>query len=465
MSFGRGNKRRIVGWFVALAVVATASVASAYTLKPLYDFCAQQNCPDGANPTGTLLMDSSGNLFGTTSSGGTGNGPDGPAGTVFELTPDRHGGWTEHVLHSFCVEPNCTDGTFPHGQLIMDAAGNLYGTAEGVTDSYDCYQSGLCGFVYELTPNDRRTKWKFRIVYRFCHNKLPDCKDGALPVSGLNYAGAASGAPYDGVSPLYAATVAGGSRLAGALVELIPGKHKWSESVIHDFCLGLDCFDEAAANLFVDATGDVYGAADSRKWEGEGSVFQLNPDAGTKRWTKVTLRKFCAPRGENCLRGGMPNAPSVRDAKGNFFGTTFEGGKWSNPNFLCSDFNPTGGCGVLYRLIPDGEQSNEKVLYDFCSQDNCTDGAFPDAHLSMDSSGNLFGTTLYSGVCGLSCAGVVFRFGNDGYHVLYNFCSEANCTDGNQPVGGVILDGAGNLFGAAAGGGQHKAGRIFELVP
>src|SRR5262249_49272754 len=192
------KRTSIPGWLVALVVVATASIsgASAYTLKPLYDFCAQQNCADGANPVGTLLMDPSGNLFGTTSSGGTGHGTDGTAGTVFELSPNRHGGWSERVLHSFCLETNCTDGALPHGQLIMDVAGNLYGTAEGVTDGYDCSQTGVCGLVYELTPNAKRTKWKFRIVYRFCHNKLPDCRDGALPVSALRYAGADSGAPY-----------------------------------------------------------------------------------------------------------------------------------------------------------------------------------------------------------------------------------------------------------------------------
>jgi len=459
-----GNRKSLLGWLVALAVLATASQASAYTLKPIYDFCAQQKCADGAEPLGPLLMDQSGNLFGTSTFGGTGYGYYGTGGgAVFELSPRPGGGWRERVLHSFCVETDCTDGSIVNGQLIADAAGNLYGTTR--SDSYSCDQFNRCGLVFELMPNAKRTKWKFKIVYRFC-NKASPCRDGSVPLAGLTYAGAASGASYDGVSPLYVAT-------SGTILELIPGNPRWRASIIADkFChKPLGCNAAPTSNLFVDASGDIYGADQFSMWEGVGAIFELSPGAG-KRWTETTLHSFCVPQGQNCQTGGIPYAPSLLGSDKSFFGVTAEGGKWASPpDDTCQDFNPTGGCGVLYKLVPGGDRAKEVVLYDFCSETYCADGAFPDPHLSIDSSGNLFGTTSdggpQKGGCGeySLCPGVVFRFGKDGYQLLYGFCSEANCTDGKEPLGGVIVDAAGNLFGAASGGGKYGQGRIYELVP
>ncbi len=212
MSFLAGSRERIFGWCVALAIAMSFGDASAHTLKTLYDFCPRQNCPDGAGPDSPLLMDQSGNLLGTTYWGGTEKGPNGSGGTVFELSHRPTGRWAERVLHSFCHEPNCTDGWYPTGRLIRDAAGNLYGIARGGNDFAGCTQLDLCqGIAYELTPDSRRTRWKFRIIHRFCQ-RVPNCTDGAQPFSGLTYAGAASGAPYDGVSPLYVVTHTGGAQ-------------------------------------------------------------------------------------------------------------------------------------------------------------------------------------------------------------------------------------------------------------
>lgn len=468
MNLLRVNAKNLLGLLVALVALAIASEASAYKLKPLYDFCSQQNCPDGATPMGPLLRDSSGNFFGVTSQGGAGQSS---SGTVFELTPNHDGSWSERVLHSFCVETNCTDGSNANGQLIMDVAGNLYGTTR--SDSESCEDLGQCGLAYELIPNDRRTKWKFKIVYRFCR-KTPDCKDGASPISGLNYAGAASGAPYDGVSPLYVAASAGGAQHNGTILELVPGKPRWQANVIHHYCGNFPgCEDVPTSNLFVDDTADIYAAGTSPIFEGLGSIFELTPGS-RRQWTATTLQRFCVVKGQsqNCQKGGVPYAPSVRGADGSFFGVAAEGGKSDNPDFICSDFNPTGGCGVLYKLVRDGEKTKEKVLYDFCTEANCTDGAFPNPELSMDGAGNLFGTTADGGAnagnCaagGFECPGAVFRFDRDGYHQIYSFCSEANCTDGEAPGSGVIVDEAGNLFGAACSGGKYDAGRIYELVP
>jgi len=443
MNLPWSNRKSLLGWLVALAVLATASQASAYTLKTLYSFCAKLNCADGQEPIGPLLMDPSGNLFGVTSFAGK--------GTVFELSPDDRGGWKERVLHNFCF---CADGLNPLGHVIQDTAGNLYGTAMG--DPENCSSSGVCGIVYELLPSEQRTKWKFKVVYRFCHD-APNCRQGAIPVSGLTYLGAASGVSYDGKSPLYVATNAGGANDGGAILELNPGEPRWRASVIHNSC----CHSTPQANLFMDASGDIYGVNKLR-------IFELTPDIGKKHWTDVTLRKFCQPNNFVPCPKGAGAYPPMRDAGGSLLGVAGEGGNYGDhPDFNCQDLNHTGGCGVLYKLAGDGEKTKERVLYDFCSQDNCTDGAFPDPNLSMDSTGNIYGTARDGGAnnCNFGC-GVVFRWGRDGYHVLYNFCSESNCSDGAIPLGGVIADASGNLFGVTVtGGNNNNAGTVYELVP
>src|SRR5438445_411254 len=103
---------------------ATGSSPPAITEQVLYKFCPQVGCTDGTNPAGGLVMDASGNLYGTTNSGGSHGG----GGTVFKLAPSGKG-WTETVLYSFCAQINCPDGLFPQGRLILDESGNLYGTA------------------------------------------------------------------------------------------------------------------------------------------------------------------------------------------------------------------------------------------------------------------------------------------------------------------------------------------------
>src|SRR5438132_1655370 len=136
----------------------------------LYSFCQQTGCSDGATPHAGLITDSAGNLYGTTYFGG--NASD--AGTVFQLTPNGSGGWTQTVLYAFCQQDACADGQNPRSGLIIDGSGNLYGTTTaGGSNGY--------GAMFELTPSGKA--WSQTVLYSFCAQT--GCADGADPSSGV----------------------------------------------------------------------------------------------------------------------------------------------------------------------------------------------------------------------------------------------------------------------------------------
>src|SRR5579872_4937200 len=147
---------------ILLAMLFTGTIHAASQEQVLHSF---GNIPDGYAPLGPLVFDAAGNLYGTTASGGT-NG----LGTVFELTPNGDGTWTEAVLYSFGSQSN--DGADPRGALIFDSAGDLYGTA---LDGAGAHCVGDCGRVFELTPNGNGT-WTEKTLYIFAGTP-----DGSYP--------------------------------------------------------------------------------------------------------------------------------------------------------------------------------------------------------------------------------------------------------------------------------------------
>src|SRR5437762_6597435 len=224
--------------------------ASAYTLKTLYGFGSNPRA--GAIPIGGLLLDQSGNLYGTTDIGG---GKGGAAGTVWELI----GGKRLKVLHTFPHDGS--QGTRAQGFLIVDTAGNVYGTT---------VQGGAHngGNAFELSPNGDGS-WTFQVLYNFCSQA--NCADGAAP-SGLTYEGASSGVPYDGVSPLFGT--------AGKVAfQLVLGEQGWTESVLYTFCSqgAENCTDgsEPMGGVFVDGSGSLFGTTFSGGANGRGTVFEL----------------------------------------------------------------------------------------------------------------------------------------------------------------------------------------------
>jgi uncharacterized repeat protein (TIGR03803 family) len=282
----------------------------------LYSFCSQTNCADGAQPVAGLIMDGAGNLYGTTQGGGNASGQ----GVVFQLRRHhQHRGtaWTETVLYSFCSQTDCADGARPSAGLTIDGAGNLYGTT-GIGGNGR-------GVVFELTPDQTPTAWTETVLYRFCAQS--NCADGAYPEAGLI---------MDGAGNLYGTTAFGGIGGAG----------------------------------------------------GGGVVFELTPGQTGTAWTETMLYSFCAQT--NCADGEFPYAGLIMDGAGNLYGTTYYG----------------GGRGVVFQLTPDetGAAWTETVLYRFCSHTNCPDGAYPEAGLIMDGTGNLYGTTVIGG----NGSGVVF---------------------------------------------------------
>jgi uncharacterized repeat protein (TIGR03803 family) len=440
-----------------LIVLASSSGTSAHKLKTLYSFCAQSGCTDGREPSAGLAMDASGDLFGTTLFGGA-NG----AGTVFELIPNaRRTKWNFKSLYSFCALQNCADGADPQAGLIVDTAGNLYGT----TVSGGPNANGSGGVIYQLAPNARRSKWTLHLLYGFC--ALSECADGRAPQADLAYAGKSSGALYDGTSPLFGATSQAGTHSQGTVFALNPqgGKPDMSMQTIYDFCALTACADGAdpVAGLAVDATGNVFGTTYFGGQNNQGVVFELSGTVGKPAmsdWPVTVLHSFCTSA--NCSDGAFPASDLLIDGAGNLFGTTFGGGMKGRH---CQDIG-VGGCGTAYKLVPNGTQSQETVLHDFCAAKNCSDGGYPLAGLTMDASGNLYGATLYGGGNGDGFGGgAVFKLSGT-EQPLYRFCAETDCTDGQGPEGNPIMDSSGNFFGTTLfAGANGDGGTVFELVP
>jgi uncharacterized repeat protein (TIGR03803 family) len=164
---------------------------------------------DGADPVSGLVSDHAGNLYGTTQYGGANDG-----GTVFELSPNADGSWAETILYNFCGDKNeghCNDGQYPTTGLILDRAGNLYGTTNN-GGSTDCLHNSYgCGTVFELSPS--AGVWTETVLYSFCADT--NCDDGYYPDSQLI---------FDGSGNLYSTTSSGGTGNGGygTVFELSP---------------------------------------------------------------------------------------------------------------------------------------------------------------------------------------------------------------------------------------------------
>ena len=371
---------------------------------------------DGGYCAAGLILDAAGNLYGTTQYGGSDD-----RGVVFKLTPGVDGSWTERVLHSFG-----TDGAEPVAGLIFDAAGNLYGTTE---------VSGKVGggVVFKLTPKADGT-WTESVL----HNFGVSHKDGTNPAAGLI---------FDADRNLYGTTLNGGAAEFGTVFRLTrDADGSWKEKVLYSFAGGIKDGGGPEAGLIFDTTGNLYGTTNAGGANNEGTVFKLMPQADGS-WKEKVLYSFIG----GIKDGGGPSAGLIFDTAGNLFGTTAGGGAY--------------GRGVVFQLTPNSNGSwKEKLLHQFTAG---KDGGYPNAGLIFDHAGNLYGTTTYGGPndCAGSC-GVVFRLAprsKSGWRetVLHTFSGRP----GANPVAGVIFDAAGNLYGTTHGDTYNTFGSVFEITP
>jgi uncharacterized repeat protein (TIGR03803 family) len=277
-----------------------------------------------------------------------------------------------------------------------------------------------------------------------------------------------SGAAYDvsvGIEPtsLQFCVVTNGSGTANAnITNVLVNCTTPVEQDLYSFGKGPDG-NTPGTNLLFDGSGNLYGTTHGGGLYDKGTVFTLTPNNG--QWTETVIYSFC-PQLQNCVDGAIPDSGLVFDAGGNLYGTTTAGGAYG------VEEGSTGG--VVFELTPHaGGTWTEKVLHSFGQS---TDGNGPISGLVFDSTGNLYGTTFSGGtttVCPAGC-GTVFELspGLNGQweeKVLYSFCSQAECTDGNQPLGTVVLDSSGNIYGTTASGGTSPSpdlnGTVFELSP
>lgn len=417
----------------ALAILGTvaclmATRAVGQTINVLYSFA--NNGTDGFNPVAGLVSDAAGNLYGTTNFGGTAG-----EGTVFELSPQTGGGWTEKILHSFAN--NGKDGTRPYSGLIFDAKGNLYGT----TSSGGAFGRGT---VFEMSPKVGGG-WSEKAIYSF--RRLVD---GYGPIGGL---------VFDASGNLYGTTMNGGAngpcngaQTCGIVFELSPTKTgaPWKEKILLNFDHTDGQYPEAS--LTFDSAGNLYGTTNAGGTSSGGVVFELTPSAGGT-WTETVLYNF----GATATDAAFPNSSNVVfDSAGNLYGTTAGGG--------------TSHVGTVFELSPSsGGSWTEKILHDFI-YNHGADGKGPLAGVILDGSGNLYGTTPAggSGACGVVGCGIIFKLtpssGGAWTESVYSFSfTFPHAQQG--PAGGLIFGPSGNLYGTTYNEGANGDGTVFEFVP
>lgn len=261
----------------------------------------------GSGPVAGVILDGAGNLYGTTAQGGAYD-PGSPGGTVYELIPQAGGGWTEKLLHSFGYG---ADGQLPFAAVIFDTAGNLYGT----TTAGGAYAHGI---AFELMPQ-ANGGWREKILHSFGNGS-----DGQTPYSGL---------VLDAAGNLYGTTVEGGTYGQGTVFELMPqASGIWREKLLHSFGDAGDG-QKPYAGLIFDTAGNLYGAAEIGGTYSGGAAFKLTPqENGT--WTETILHNFGSG-----MDAEWPMGTLIFDASGNLYGTTLEGGD-------------AGGYGAVYEIMP-----------------------------------------------------------------------------------------------------------------
>ena len=295
---------------------------------------------DGEYPDSPLILDAVGNLYGTTTASYSGTGQ----GTVFQLTPRDDGSWSFSVIHTFT---GGKDGADPYGPLVLDSAGNLFGT----TGAGGLYNSGI---AFELSPTSSG-KWKETLLHTFTGGSDGQFPNGlAVDAQGNIYGGAYTNSTATGV--VFSLATSGGQ--------------VWKETILRRFSGGMEG-GGAPYFLAFDSSGNLYGTAsggNSRCAGGCGIVFQLTRSTAAP-WEEKVLFYF---NGEDGLgAGGL-----VFGSSGNLYG-------WAGPSY---------GSGLIFSMAPDDDWA-ETPVFVFSG-----DGGYsPDGPITLNPTGHLFGTTVFGG--------------------------------------------------------------------
>lgn len=424
----KSKRESLAASLVLLVLAGCAPCAWAQTYQVIFNFGSPLV---GSNPFAGLTFDSHGNLLGTVAFGGyNDSGCAGGCGTVFELLPNGHGGWNGKAVHLF-TGSNGGDGGNPNAPLVLDRLGNVYGTDNCTTECAGFYG----GVVFKLTPAVQGL-WPESILHDF-------------GLAGCQPPGAGSPQCSVGFDPrghLFGASSFGDTCTGdGAVFNLQQVSFsRWIYAIIN-------CFTNAAAGdrpqglLAFDTSDNVYGTTSEGGSAGAGIVYMLTPNLGSQGWSETVLYSFQGGPSD----GANPIAGIVLDSLGNVYGTTAQGG--------------SAGMGTVFMLTPQSNGTwKETVLHSF---QGGNDAAAPNSSLTFDSAGNLYGTAG-GGSFG---QGTLFKLtptsnGNWSESIAHTFTGGM---DGGMPYGGITIDASGDLFGTASVGGSfgQQGGVAFEITP
>lgn len=361
-----------------------------------------------------LTIDSAGNLYGTTPSGGANN-----CGNAFELSPSSSGKWTETIIYSFkgCQFP----APSPSGTMVLDKAGNLYGAAQG--------DFGSSGVIFELAKGANGS-WSYSLVHNFTTS------EGA-PNGDLT---------WDSDGNLYGTTSFDSTTFQGVAFKLSPQPDSsWKETILYTFPAPNGVGFPAAGVVF-DNAGNLYGPAffGVGGSGGYGAIYGLSPQTSGP-WKLTVIRNFTETSGAQ-----FPSSRLIFDSSGNLYGAS------SQANF-----------GQIFELSPNsGSMWKLTIIHAFTSG---SDGRYPVGALVFDPSGNLYGATTYGGSgCNRFLCGTVYKLTpqNEGpwqETILHPFESAG---DGSEPLQGPVLDSFGNLYGTTYfGGSRYGYGTVYEITP